>query len=51
MKGDRKCLTCPLPDYQDQGYLAWFSPDELYTVLNNVEMNLTLQLLLQKHFL
>ena len=29
-KGGRDCFACPSPEYQDQGYLVWFSPDILY---------------------
>ena len=34
MKWGRNWLTCPPPGYQDQAYLAWFSPDVLYTVIS-----------------
>ena len=29
-----ECLAYPLPDYQDQAYLDWFSADVLYTVIS-----------------
>ena len=38
-KGGRECLACPPPGYQDQGYLAWFSPDLPYSHLSEKSTN------------
>ena len=37
--GGRECFACPLPGYQDQGYLAWFSPDLLYSHVSEKSTN------------
>ena len=37
--GGRECFACPLPGYQDQGYLAWFSPDVLYSHVSEKSTN------------
>ena len=38
-KGGRDCLACPPTVYQDHGYLAWFSPDLLYSYLSEKYTN------------
>ena len=38
-KGGRECLACPSPGYQDQGYLALFSLDLLYSLFSEKSTN------------